>query len=504
MNLFDFLIDLFFKETPEKKLRKQINLLIKTLRAQKPPMLEGKNELIPVDFAEYLFYIFHPLLPALGTLKMEFKEKGGIALKHLLLEKITSDKQMANLAILDEDTLKKDLAELDEDSFFSKVENALKEYIQGFNESEKTETNTIYNQVQLFSRFADLDFVTFFKEFDPQYNPKDPNYTPRFTPKDAKFFIDDFKILNRNLNSQVFDDRLIKNINGFLEYRGQPQIDEKKFKTDFKKLKQLNDRNLIEYFISAVSKDLNYHGGSLTLDENIVTSTLDKIVDTKRALIEKYMKRMKNMRIDGLQDKLFSGANAPPLHHYTEQANQAFEHLQVETYAYTRELSLVKAFVILQYNTEIGQTINFIVIKGNFHERDLAKELNDIYYTLNEMLDRINNFDNQLSDTKEIGQRIKRLMLSSKREKNALFALGDIVHQTNEEAKKIVKDFIVSLKALHEIFDKLVDDFNSGSKKRLTNIKTFSGTKTPLQIQKMIKTKESILMVLNIVKEMNK
>lgn len=504
MSFWQDIIGFFFKETPEQKLAKQINVLLKSLRLMKPSVVESKSDWLAPAFIAHLHEIFQPILGFLALLKIEMLDKKGTSVRRFLLESITTDEQKKQLEMLQEKELVDSIQNMNKKDFYLMVENVLKTFMDGYTNEGKAGINMTYNRLHAFATLGEYDFKMFFTDFDSSFNADNPNYVPRFTSKDGKYFLDDFKQLDKTIHSVIFDDQLVEDFALFLKGLGKPVPDLKKIRASFKKLEALKERAALELFIQAVSKNLDYHSESPVYNDNIVIGLLDQIVREKKAVIDATYAKMKDANLAQLQSQLFGGETTAPLRHYTPRNNQAFQQNGVAIFEFTAELDLVKSFLILKYNKTFKDFINNLIIRGKFKDSESQKLLNDSYYRLNEILTQVTAFDESLSEAGKTGQRIKVLFLSMKKDKKAAMALNDLVEEVNKEAKGVIGEMIVHIKNIYTIFQAIDATYHEQSKKLMLNILDFDGGKTSASVTRIKGFGQEIVLFLNTLKSLSK
>jgi len=499
----DFFINFFtnlFKDTPEKRLKRFKKITIKNLNAGKPPVFDRGSEYFSADFAAHLYKIFLPLLSIFNALKIEFREKRGGPLRKYLVDAITTDDQMKILAGLEEENLRKTMLSTDQALFYQQIEAELTSFIASFSAESKEMVNRRYNNLHVLSHLADVDYVSFFKEFDSGFTGENLQYQPNFQSKNSRYFVEDFIKFDNVLQGITLDSVLLEDIRIFQQFRNKEDLDEKNIKESFKLLNAIKTREVFKKIITVIKGDMEYISSPVTYHESIVMTILDKTVGEIRKTITDVFGKMKTTHVESLKTQLFKNETLPPLKAYTDKSIAVFNDLGIEKYKFCAELQLVKMFIVLKYNTEIKSVLNIFVLKGTFNDDGIKAAVNDSYYKLNDFLERVVSFDLDLNEDGKTGQRIKRALLSVHKERRAVEIVDEINKKANEDVKLLIHDFIVTIKMLSTALQTIEKSYNEKNKKILSNIMNFDGPKTAQHIAVLNKICKDIVLFLNILK----
>lgn len=504
MGFFDALFNLFGKDTPERRMQRQIQARIKELSALKPPVLDRKTGWVHEDFVKHLHDIFQPMLGILAQLKIEMVEKKGVSIRRALMERITSDNQRRILAMFEEEEVRKAAREVSKNDFYLTMENGLKTFVSLYQADQKAAADDEYNRLQALAKLGEYDFILFFKDFDPNYPAENPaGYKPRFMSKDGKYFVEDLKTIHRAVLSVAFDDTLLESIDVFYQAVGKETPDLKKLKTGFKKLEEMKNLGVFDRLIQLLSKDFNYLGMPVVYADSVLVGLIDQIITERKEVVDAVFARVKDDQLAGLQERLFGGETSPPMRHYTAKSNATFASHEVTPFEFPAEMDLVKAFLILKWGKVMKEFVNNLIIRGKFKDPGAQKTLNDTYYQLNEMLSALQRFDEDVGDSGKLGSRIKVLLLSAKKDKKAVSALSELIAEVNRLAKEIVTAAIVNTKGLMDTFGRIDAAYAEQSKRVMLNVLDWDGGRTNQSMQRVKAFANDILLFLNVLKSLS-
>jgi hypothetical protein len=503
MGFFNSIVNLFFKDTPERRFQRQVQARIRELASLKPPAMDRKSEWIHEAFVGHLHEIFLPMFSTLQLLKMEMHDKKGMSVRRYLLESITHENQRKILGMLEEAEIVKAAREISKKEFYLTMENALKTFMSLYKEEDKDRINLYFNRLQALTKMGEYDFSLLFKDFDPNYNAENPAYSPNFSSKDGKYFVEDFKIIHRALVASSFDDELLEVLQAFYLSLGREPPDLKRLRVSFKRLEDLKARQVFDKLLQVLSRDFDYKPDVLVYNDSIIIGLIDGLIQEKRNLVESAFGRIKSDNVAKLQERLFGTETAPPLRHYTPKQNATFASHEISVFEYASELDLVKAFLILKWSKVLREFVNNLIVRGKFKDIGAQKALNDVYHQMNEMLTAIQRFDEELGDSGKLGSRIKVLLLSTKKDRKSAIALGELIDESNRHAKERISEAIVATKNLMDLFTRLDDAWHEQSKRVLLNVLDWDGGRTTQSYQRMKAFAQDILVFLNMLKSLS-
>ncbi|MBN8215338.1 MAG: hypothetical protein J0L75_01800 [Spirochaetes bacterium] len=503
MGIFDTFVNLFFKDTPERRFQRQVQGRIRELSSLRPPAMERKSEWVHAAFIEHLHEIFLPMLPTLQLLKLEIHEKKGMAVRRYLVESITHENQRKILGMLEEAEIVKAAREISKKEFYLTMENALKTFMSLYQEEEKDRVNLYYNRLQALAKLGEYDFPLLFKDFDPNYNAENPAYKPDFSSKDGKYFVEDFKAIHRGIMASIFDEELLEVLQAFYTSLGREAPDLKRLRVSFKRLEELKSNQVFDKLLQVLSRDFDYKPEFLVFNDSIIIGLIDGLIQEKRDLVESAFGRIKSDHVAKLQERLFGTETAPPLRHYTPKQNATFASHDISIFEYAAELDLVKAFLILKWSKVLREFVNNLIVRGKFKDIAAQKALNDVYHQMNEMLTAIQRFDEELGESGKYGSRIKVLLLSTKKDRKSSVALGELVDECNKQAKERISEAILATKNLMDLFTRLDDAYREQSKRMLLNVLEWDGGRTAQSYQRMKAFAQDILVFLNMLKSLS-
>lgn len=499
MNFFLNIIRNLLGDSPESQTRRYVSANMKILSSTTPKVFTGKEETLALPFINDLFEIFQPFAVAAKLLKNEYMVKKGVSLKRFLVDEITNEEQLELLSSLSEDKLDAHISTMNRDEFYLHVENIITRYIELFKSEDKSRASKIYNTLHIFAYLGEIDYYAFFKEFDKAFKEDDSSYQPTFQEKEARPFVDDFKLMHKIFISLDFDDALLADIELFLKFRST-SLDIKKAKNSFKLINNLKKRNILETIVRTLMQDKDYTEVPLAFNDLIVNNVLEKIVEEVRGSIDTIFERMKNSHMTNLRSKLFGEETVTPLKGYVSGRNSYFVENGVIPFKYTEELMLVKYWLVLKYNAGVHKLINIFIIKGEWNNEDIKRIMNDTYYILGEYLAKIQAFDIDLSETGDTGRKINRAILTVKKELKNMGSVNEQIDKINVKAGTLIRDFIVAVKMLMMGFEAIDKSYKEGNKKVLNNIKTFDGSKGSVHFAQLPIITNEIILLLNIFK----
>ncbi|HBE01957.1 MAG: hypothetical protein A2096_04615 [Spirochaetes bacterium GWF1_41_5] len=503
MGFFNSLINFFneyiLRNTPDAQIERELNRLKKAVN-KNTELIEHPSEFLTSEFAAEMFSIYKVIYPLAVKLKDDFVNKKGALFKIHLINSVNSDGQDQVLAELSEENLKKKIIELEQKAFYQWFEKKVREFFQMFNADALQKINNTYHIVAGFSIISKFDFFSFFREFDSGFKENPQSYNPIFKAKDGKYFIDDLLLIDKFLVSSDFSSGLSEALGEYFLFRGLTPADSD-IKELFKKFASFKKTEIFTNLVKILQKNLDYTPQPQVSEGKIETDYLQQRVNEWNAIVEKIYKILSQKKLDSISEQLFSNSKVPPLHNYNNENNELFQRHNLTLYIFFRELYATKGFLIEKYDKYIKENINRCILGAKFNDANTQKNLSDNYYALNSMTQQILDFDNNLSDDMPKGKRIKTLMLSMSKDKNARKLIEEIIAEANAEAKGYIFNSIKNIKGILTFSQTIVENYKNHSKKLLQNIDSYDSGNTGANIKNFISAASDILLYLNIIKE---
>ena len=424
----------------------------------------------------------------MSALKVDFRQKGGKAFqRHLLMQKV-DDKLKKKF---DHFESQESLLELSRKENFSyeQMMNFLNqvadEYKGTINPEVEQQIISCIDTLYKCSQLEELDYMTFFKEFNSSYAPNKPIKTLSFRSADGTPFAFEFELINNFINSISISNATINQIEEYLKYI-QKDVSKEALTTMIKSMHILKNNSYLDKLVQVLSPEKNTYLTPFKNYEPSIKEEIDKFVAGATLVIKDFYMKKKDSQVKQLIQKLFPDGGAITLHHYSSEKNSTIiSSGGNKTFKYIDEMELAYSFIVQKYAEDIKELLNNLVIKGTFHNEETRKLVSDTFFSLSEIINQFIEFENNISPEGDDGNRIWRTLAGTQSSKdlNPMGSLNELIEKINNEAKQLINQATGLLKRLYNILDLLIKTSQANSKKFLNNINDFAGPKTPFVIQ---------------------
>ncbi len=157
------------------------------------------------------------------------------------------------------------------------------------------------------------------------------------------------------------------------------------------------------------------------------------------------------------------------------------------------------AFALERYNTFIKEVINELIISGSFNNKTVLNNLSNNYYALNNLIGRIEDFDDDLDVDGESGTKIHRFIKTVKKDKSSRNLLDKTIRNLNKRAKVLVYEEIVNAKEMAYILKKILEEYKANTQNIVYNIKKIRTHKNKEFIQDLVSSYKYIYLYLKLI-----
>ena len=493
-------LDIFFKDTPEKALKRQIKKTLKIIHSLSPPILKKDDQYLTVDFVKFLYQAMFPLLPVFKLLKIELQEKQGVPYTALLIDRHLKEEQIQILNELEEENVKRDILNYEKDQYLKLVEEDFKKYFGVFSESTKTFIRNNFNQLAILTNITKIEIKNFFKEFDPNFKGDNPFYTPYFSQKPGHIFIDDLEILNQILISLEFNDELLSHLKFFVKAKNIVNINDEKIKAFITSFNELKKAGSLILSLQVLKQDFSYFPDPIASNRPVFKTYMERLINNKKVMIEKCFQSILTNNIEKFMHNLFDKRPRQYLEYYNQEFNNNLSRNHLKTFKYVKHMEFIKSFFILKYNDSLQDTISQIIVKGKFNNSEVQKTLGDCYHELKNLFLKIDAHDRSLESSNEFGSKYRRLFLSLGSDKKTPLIINDVTEKLDGEIRNLIESIVINFKNVLSCAEKITDSYSQKNKRILYNILEFDGNKTQMVINKLAKFQKDIISFMSILK----
>jgi hypothetical protein len=479
--------------------KRNFRQLKKELASCKLDVYKLKQDTISVPFARSLYEIYRLTGPLRQLVHLD---KGENQLPYAYMEGFIYYYQSENAREigekLGEEYIAKYAASHGVKNTVTYIENLLNEYFNLFDQSLISKINVLYTNFLFFVRFAHFDFFPILREFDESLEEENFLSKPSFQSVDGALLREELL----KLHYALFRFNVNESIDQSIEIIAQLKNVEPMSRNSVHRLKRLIKEFQDNQYVSLIVRAIDLNPSAIPIrkptNAEIFNSYAAKKKRDVRGTLHTVKERYRNQAVSSIVTQLFGDGAASRLKNYNEMKNDQFADLDLPIYEYATPLNYTKAFTMDRYNGFIRNVINEIIIAGSFNNKTILNNLSNNYYALNNLIKKIDEFDDDLDIDGSNGTVLQRFMRSVKKDKSARAVLEKTINKLNRAAKLLITEEIVNVKEMAFIIKKILDEYQSNTPTIVYNIKKIRSNKNKEFIQDLVDSYKYIYLFLKL------
>ena len=486
LGFFDRIRISLFKSSIEKELKKK---RMKKLSKEINKFMKGayniKTKKVSSEFGAYIYEIYKLIHGLINSMKIDFINEKGVKIQQYLITQNLTDTQKSIVKSIDEENMRRNIVQIGAQKTLDFINDEISRMMNYFNKDTIIGINNTYNRLAGFSKFILYDFYILFKEFDNDFSGESASDDIRFKDSDGKYLIEDLMKLNKALTSVVFNSNLYAVFKNYEQFHELPIIDKKNFSKLMNMVNKLKKTKVVQNLIKIISGNFSYSMNMEYSNKDIVSNYGNTVYFDCKNIWTSLVTQNRNSKINKLQSDVFGETKILRLYHYTLEMSERLKRNNFTTFSLCKPMALLRTFYIEKYKINISNTINELIIKGDFADSSFQGKLSDVYYKAEKIQKTIFDFDTELSEEKKTGNTIKTYIHSTDKEKSKRKHLDEVVIGVNKNAKIIITNGIEYLLEIERLLRTLIDAYKSDSMDIITNIKTIHEKGNPEFIKKI-------------------
>lgn len=379
--------------------------------------------------------------------------------------------------------------------------NMYKNYFSRYN-MPKFESE--YHALYKFYNLATFNFETFFSKFDSSYS-KLSNAAPSYTPvngseilndlKDVYFLIASLpqKIDTSNILSKLFErttdsDAKVMTKNSINSINSI-------YKMALDDLSPDKIMNLCRFISEDIRLKINVEQKQVSILDKFRKETEDRFTKTKDVVLEKYSEQTL------LQDikALFKGQDLLKIKGYNEEVANSLDANNYTSIAGIQAFRITKTFIMVNYETNIKETVNTLILEGFFTEKEYQTQFSNIFFAINELKEHFLEQEEIIANSGSYSLRNLQMFLTKATSSNdakvikTIETINEKIHSANKKVGELFYNFG------NKIFE-ILQDYKSQKPVRITNIKTLKGMQNKEFIGRLVNCYNDIAKYIKIIK----
>lgn len=458
-NFFQSLIESLFGGGDAEAIKKrQLKVIAKDLARTKNKFYKYSNNTADPSLAKFFYDIYKVISPAQAMLQTATPN----ALKNMILNSAMTEETSALLSGLSEQSLTQMAKTMPLKDVQTKVKNDLDQFLRSFDGATVKKIDMLYTRLMMFDTFCKFDFYFFLKKFDKTYKERDFDRPPHFQPVQGPYISEDLKNFIAAAWVLPFDNNWDLLFQTFKQMKGTEPVSPNNWRRVLAKLRPLRDKRIFESIIQLITENPMYSEKIRPEEYRIMDEYLQtvkrQVLDTLSTLKEEQTFG----KIDTYLKAVFGSEDVKELNFYNDENNEAFTRKGFKGYLYCDPLRYLRQFMVEFTKKDLNTLSDILLVRGKWAEQQQCAPMSNSFHNLLQILGKIDEFDEKMSESGEYGLKLKNYLPRCDRERDAHSIISTILGDANDEAAELIleasKNFVVyarNLKLVIEDFAKV-------------------------------------------------
>ncbi|MDR2731021.1 MAG: DUF5312 family protein [Treponema sp.] len=425
-----------------------------------------RTEEIDPSLASYLFYVYKTIYPIKVFLQDDKKQA---QLKQVIIEACIDSNILETIKRLDPASLDSKAREIQPDDLINSIKADVEKLTVQFDRGKRAAADRYYEMASNLNLLINFNFYALFRKFDPHFADGSFIIEPKFPVLKTVLVtseIGEFLSVTQSLKPEDEWNHFL----GFLrKCSGHDLVTPEQFYTMVKSLRELHASKILELMVQYTLRNPVWVWKPKVYRETLGEDWLT----TKREEADNYIRKINHARktsqINALTRQIFEAADLVRLENYTVQLSEPYRIRELETFKYAEGLNYLKAFLDDYLNKEIKELCDILLIRGQWTNNILAREMSQALNSLIEASQPINDLDIVMSEDGGDGSRLRAAMLRIDRDRTQARYVNSIVSKNNNDALEIINEAAQDLIVIGKHLKSLIDDVQKKHPELLIN-----------------------------------
>ncbi|MDR0451607.1 MAG: DUF5312 family protein [Treponema sp.] len=501
-DIFDKVFSLFSGDNdPDGNRRVFLRQVLKGLTQSKyAKFFKPRTEEVDPSFAYFLYDLYKTVLP----LRSFVQNRNQIERIRQITVEAYLDKTSFEIARrIRPDAVNAMLKTVNPQELTRRLETDLRTLSAGFDANRTVAINRAHNLISAFVRFVSFDFAVILKRFDNGFKIGDPNYIPKFTAVKAANLvkaIESFRAAAAPLNVEG-DWKVVLGIFK-AALNGVELIPYDQWQNLVLNLRDVQLSNIMDLMIQATLKDPLWQGRISRSEENLAEGWLDAKREEIRRLIDGIVLNQRDARISSLATAIFGTPDITRMSYYTLKENEIYKRSGLDGFIYAAGLNYLYAFMTDYVYRELLELCDILLVRGQWTAIALSREMSEGYHNLKGYNEKIEEFDENLSESGKDGTRLRTALLRVDRDQSQFRYVNSITAGLNERAMELIENANQFLSVIGKHLKNLYEDLQKSPHDLIINWKELnlvSKSPLPQRFEEAVSKLEAITQLLQII-----
>jgi hypothetical protein len=326
-----------------------------------------------------------------------------------------------------------------------------------------------YNTLLALVNFVNFDYYFLLKKFDSALPERSFSYKPRFDVINGEYVVDDLQDFIEVFAALDFETDWPRIFGALKEYKKVDVVPVDAWSKFCSAASELRKSGVLAQIVRHLKGDPYWDSKPRVPNERIVEPFLQKLKTQIETIIQRIIQERRNSKIDEIANQIFGTTVVLRMKNYTEKANVVFAKKMLGGYTQAQAMNYLKAYLMDYFKKDIRELVDLLIIRGQWTATLQSQQLSDCYHAILDVADKILQFDDELADDGEIGNRLRMALAKADRDKEALKYLRTCLKETNDKATAMVSRAAMNLIGIGRQLKALIEDLQKPHHEILLN-----------------------------------
>lgn len=462
-NLFS---QMFGGNDPEAIKRRQLKNIAKDYSKTKNHFYRYNGNMAMPAMANFFYEVYSTIGAAQAMLTTATPN----IIKTMVLNNAISDEAKALLEELTEENLKKKSATMSIKDLTKYVKDTLNSFMAEFDGAKIKATDELYNNMLMFDSFCKFDFYFMLKKFDKSMKERKFDSKPHFEQVSGTYISEDLKNFMAVAWVLPLDFAAWEQVFNLLKKRSTGGIDvvvPTAWKKMMSKLRSIRGGRVLEMIVQLITEDPLYKETFRPESHQIMAEYLQQIRHTVEEIMSKIKEAQTTGKIDSLVLQVFGDEPVGHLKSYNEEWSEPFEKKGFDGFLYCNPLRYLRNFLSNFTKKDLMELSDIILVRGEWADQHNAEPMSNSYHNLLDIATKINEFDERVSETGELGLKLKTYLPRADRDKDARGIIKNLLGDANDVAASFILDASKNFVTYDRNLKTVVEDFAKAPRSEL-------------------------------------
>ncbi|MBQ2529187.1 MAG: hypothetical protein II547_02920 [Treponema sp.] len=458
-NFFQNLFAQFFGGNDAEAIkRRQLKNIAKDYSKTKNHFYRPNGNLAMPQMAKFFYEIYSTIGAAQAMLTTATPN----ILKTMVLNNAISDHAKELLEELTEENLKQKATTMPVKELTKHVKETLTAFLAEFDGAKIKATDDLYNNMLMFDSFCKFDFYFLLKKFDKGIKERKFDLQPHFEQTSGTYVAEDLKnfmavawVLPLDMNSW-------ESVFALLKKRSTGGVDvvvPATWKKILAKLRSIRGGRVLEMIVQMITEDPLYKEVYRPEEHHIMDEYLQQIRRTVEDIMSRIKEAQTTGKIDNLVAQVFGDEPVGELKNYNEEWSEPFEKKGFEGFTYCSPLKYLRNFLSNYTKKDLRELSDIVLVRAEWADQHNAEPMSNSFHELLEISNRLTAFDEKISETGELGIKLKTYLPRADRDKDARGIIKNLLGDANDEAASFILEASRNFVTFDRNLKTVIEDF---------------------------------------------